>query len=272
MGGYASPVSRCARALPLLLVAAVASADKVDDVSRSLLTDSSFRVRAQAALILGKLADRRGVPPLIEALRDDNEAVRIAAAASLGKLGDPSALDALRGRMDDPVIAVRSAAGKAIAALEKAGSDAAPPRAATPAPAAGGARFFLEVSPINAGKASPEVAKMLQEKVRDALGKLDGVALGAPPSGGPQCFYVDGNIVNLVAGAPGADGQVRIDCDVKLVVATYPQRSIKMMATVGGSLDDRNDPAAIESAKRDCLADAAKQAAEKVQTFLQSVR
>ena len=51
-----------------------------------------------------------------------------------------------------------------------------------------------------------------------------------------------------------------------------PEHAIKMMATVGGSLDERNDPGSIAGAKKFCLGDAVKQAGEKVQTYLEGVR
>jgi hypothetical protein len=50
---------------------------------------------------------------------------------------------------------------------------------------------------------------------------------------------------------------------------TYPGRAIKVMATLGGSLDGTNDPRDIASARAACLDAVAKQIAEKVNEYLQ---
>src|SRR5689334_9191208 len=78
-------------ALALALAAGTADADKIDELTRAVIQDPSYKVRVQAALVLGKLGDRRAVPTLIQALNDDNETVRGVAATSLGRLGDRNA-------------------------------------------------------------------------------------------------------------------------------------------------------------------------------------
>src|SRR4051794_34450997 len=92
----------------------VASADKIDDLTRALMQDSSYKVRVQAALVLGKLGDRRAVPALIQALKDENETVRGVAATSLGRLGDPRAADGLLKATNDGAEFVRAQAKKAL--------------------------------------------------------------------------------------------------------------------------------------------------------------
>ncbi len=251
--------------LILLLLAPAARADRIDSLAESLRNDSSYKVRAQAAIVLGKLGDKRAVPPLIDALRDDEEAVRSVAANSLGRLGDPQALDALRARMDDPSLGVRGAAGKAIAAIEKARE-----HQRTVDTARGRHHVVLDVTPVAVGAGDAAAAKSMQDKLRARLGQLPDVSLDPAPDS--QRFFVDARIAKLSSSAPGADGRVTVECDVAVIVATYPEHAIKMMATVGGSLDDRNDPASIAGAKSFCLGDAAKQAVEKVQTYLEGVR
>ena len=56
--------------LVIVLLAAPARADKVDDLARTLASDPSYKVRVQAALVLGKLGDKRAVAHLIKALKD----------------------------------------------------------------------------------------------------------------------------------------------------------------------------------------------------------
>ena len=103
-----------------------AAADvKVDDLVRAVTDDTNYKVRVQAALVLGKLGDPRAVQPLIKALADQNKTVRGIAASALGQLGDAAAVDPLRGllrRETDPF--VRGQAEKAMAALAARGGGA----------------------------------------------------------------------------------------------------------------------------------------------------
>ena len=79
----------CFLALLLFAVAAQAGSDvKVEDLCRAVIEDSNYKVRVQAALVLGKLGDARAVQPLIKALGDQNKTVRGIAASALGQLGD----------------------------------------------------------------------------------------------------------------------------------------------------------------------------------------
>ena len=89
------------------------------------LSDPSFKVRLQAAIIIGKRKITRAAPALRDALDDDHDAVRAAAAVSLGRMGDQDA----RGRVvrllayDNDLVA--RAAEKSLVLLDKAkGSDA----------------------------------------------------------------------------------------------------------------------------------------------------
>ncbi|RME20020.1 MAG: HEAT repeat domain-containing protein [Deltaproteobacteria bacterium] len=95
------------------------STDKVTFLIEKL-KDSSFKVRLKAALLLGRLADRRAVEPLMNALSDGNYVVRGAAARALGNLGYPAALPALNRLLrlaNDDEVFVRKEAVKAIRKL-----------------------------------------------------------------------------------------------------------------------------------------------------------
>ncbi len=72
-----------------------ANEDKVAFLSSKLAEASSFKVRLKAAVLLGRLHDRRAVNPLEHALKDDNYVVRGAAARALGNLGPSVAADAV---------------------------------------------------------------------------------------------------------------------------------------------------------------------------------
>lgn len=59
-------------------------------------TREDWQIRRFAAQALGKLGDRRAVPALVAALRDESDLVRPTAAEALGELGDRQAVTALK--------------------------------------------------------------------------------------------------------------------------------------------------------------------------------
>jgi hypothetical protein len=261
------------RVLPLvlLLCAQPAAADKIDDLARLLMSDPSYKVRVQAALVLGKLHDKRAVPALQQALGDENESVRGVAATSLGQIGDKSAAQALMGASRDSSEFVRNQAKKALDLL----ANVAAPGAATPA-ARAGARYYLAVGFEKAGNA--QYAQVVREALTRELQKLPSVTLsvgGGPPTSHDlqqkrlKGFVVDGSIQRLSASRQG--GQNQIDCDLRAFVATYPERAIKMMTTEGASLQTGAGPSDESSAKRDCLMAAVEAVRDDVNKFLQSV-
>jgi DEAD/DEAH box helicase domain-containing protein len=71
-------------------------------------------VRGRAALMLGKLGDRRAVESLIEALDAPGYQTRVHAAESLGKLGDPRAIPSLRRVVETESDTFRAAAVEAL--------------------------------------------------------------------------------------------------------------------------------------------------------------
>jgi HEAT repeat protein len=70
------------------VIAAPARADKVDDLARTLASDPSYKVRVQAALVLGKLGNKRAVPHLIKALKDSHATVRTVSCGASAKEGE----------------------------------------------------------------------------------------------------------------------------------------------------------------------------------------
>ena len=91
---------------------------KVDEICRTLTDDSNYKVRVQAALVLGKLGDAGAVACLTRALGDQNKTVRAMSAQALGQIGDGAAQDSLRSlSRRDPDPFVRSQVEKALALL-----------------------------------------------------------------------------------------------------------------------------------------------------------
>ncbi len=76
---------------------------------------SSFKVRATAAVALGRMADTRAIPVLAQVIKDDDSyAVRAAAAAALGRLNDAAAVPPLLDALHDGDEYVRNEANDAL--------------------------------------------------------------------------------------------------------------------------------------------------------------
>lgn len=105
--------------LLVLAIAATARADaQIEAAVRALRSDSSLKVRAQAAIILGQRGATEAVGALAEAARNDSsEAVRLAAVSALAKIGDPSGVGAIEAATHDSDRRVRAAAEKALVAF-----------------------------------------------------------------------------------------------------------------------------------------------------------
>lgn len=256
----------------LLFAAAVAHAAgpdvKVEDLIRAVTEDSNYKVRVQAALVLGKLGDGRAVQPLIKALADQNKTVRGIAASALGQLGDSSAVDPLRGllkRETDPF--VKGQAEKALASLSAGGVGGGGKRA----------KIYVNFGAFAGGvkSAGPEASKILHEALSREIGKLPIVTLTLNPAdqhnfdkSGMSGFYIDGNITKLEDSSPG--GGAETSCDVKVMVARWPQKSIIMWTNAGASVQSGSRPRDRENARRDCLEASARGLGEDLVNFLKA--
>jgi hypothetical protein len=257
--------------LALLLAAATARAlaadARVDELCRAVVDDSNYKVRVQAALVLGKLGDTRAVQPLIKALGDQNKSVRGIAAAALGQLGDPSALEPLRDLLkqeSDPF--ARGQTEKAIAVLSGGGGAAKR-----------GAKIYVNMGGFGGGvkSAGPDAAKILHEALSRELGKMPIVTLSLSPADqhnfgktGMSGFYIDGNITKLEESS--AAGASETSCDVKVMVARWPQKSIIMWTNAGASVQSGSRPRDKENARKDCLEASARGLSEDLVNFLKA--
>lgn len=88
-------------------------------LSERLAESDSYKVRAQAAILLGRVGDARTVPVLLRALeQDEHFAVRAAAATALGALAEDAAAEPLFAGAADPEPLVRDACARAITRLD----------------------------------------------------------------------------------------------------------------------------------------------------------
>ncbi|HEX4457105.1 MAG TPA: HEAT repeat domain-containing protein [Polyangia bacterium] len=212
--------------LGMLTVSAPAHADRVDDLCRSLTTDPSWRVRLQAAVVLGKLKDERAVPSLLRGLADENETVRGLSAQVLGELGDPSAKSALERAKRDPSTFVRDKAMAALASLSRPPSEAH---------GAGGGNGALHVEiggiGVKAPHVSPQMAIRLKEFIIRELNKTPGLTLEGKPISG---FLIDSSITNVSRRM--TPEWVEITCEISFVVGRLPSRAMVMMTSGGATV------------------------------------
>lgn len=253
-------------ASPVVRSWAAAPAGKVEELCKALLEDANYKVRVQAALVLGRLGDTASVPSLVRALGDSNKTVRAIAAQALGQLADPGATDPLRQllqRETDPF--VRTQTEKALAVLAGGG------------PGGKRAKIYLNFGPFTGGvkTAGGDASRVIHDALARELGKLQVVTLSLSPFDqknfvrtGMLGFYIDGNITRLDDGPSGAGSET--SCDVKVMVARWPSRSIIMWTNAGASLQSGNRPRDKEDARRDCLEASAGQLAEDLGKFFKA--
>ena len=196
---------------------------KIGDVEESLSRDSSFKVRVEAALILGRLHQVRSVPALVGALRDPEPGVRATAAESLGEIGSILPREALVGALNDPEPAVRRAARTA---LRRLGGDEGPRAPGEPdirrhaAPTTS-----FEVKAI--GDPGHRAGPVLQSHMRDFL--IDQLRPFGDVDPGQQrgTYAVDGVIKSLSVQTTGRD--VEVSCAVQLVISRQPSGGVFML-------------------------------------------
>jgi hypothetical protein len=241
-----------------------ALAGKVDDLARMLREDSSYKVRLQAALLLGKLGDRAAAPALSEALGDENRMVRAMAAKSLGDLGASEATPALKTLLQKEKDAfVRAQVEKALASLR-------------PGPSGGKAKIYLTFGPFTGGtRVEVLLLDVLRAALRRELAKLGGVTFSLETGeeksfgkSGRLGFLIDGNVTRLDDGLVA--GAVEINCDVKVMVARWPSKSIILWTSAGAAVQGGAREQEKASARRDCLEASAGQLGEDLAKFFQS--
>jgi hypothetical protein len=252
-------------AVYLLLVPRAAQAGKLEELSR-LLEDPSYKVRLQAALLLGKLGDRAATQPLVGALDDKERLVRAMAAQSLGRIGASDAAAALKQLLQ------RERDGFVRGQVEKALASLGP--AARPA----GAKIYLTFGSFSGGAArisDPAMLNALRSALKKELSKLTGVTFtlesGEEKSFGKTGrvgFLIDGNVTRLDDGPVG--GAVEINCDVKIMVARWPSKSIILWTNAGAAVQSGSNERDKASARRDCLEASAGSLGEELAKFFHS--
>ncbi len=243
-----------------------AAADARSDYLTSLLAEStSFRVRAQAALSLGRVEQPGVVSALSAALSDRHPAVRTAAASSLERLGDPSALPALRRARGERDAAARRVVLQAIRTLEAVARTRPRSAPVPPAGRGGSARYYVGVGEpgSTAAGVNPRIIASARSFLVNRIGAMDGMVVA--PEGESRSaaerelrrrrltgYFIDSSIVSVEP----RDGGVR--AAVSVILNTYPGRDMRAIlsgaATVqGGGAGEEAQRQAVEGAIRGAL-------------------
>jgi hypothetical protein len=267
------------RALPVALATVMAMAlslagtpavlaGKVDDLTRALLNDPSYKVRTQAALLLGNLGDPAGVDGLVKALGDDHKTVRAMAAQSLGKLGGDQAAAALKRLLEHESDAfVRGQADKAVA---KAG------RARPVQPETRDRKVYLKLGAFTGGSKAADATLLgaLRVSLKESLEKLPQVVVAegmddkALAKGGHPAFLVDGNVLKLAEAASGS--ALETSCEVKVMVARWPSKSVILWTSAGAAVQGGSRERDKQNARRTCIEASAGQLGDSLSEYFKN--
>jgi hypothetical protein len=206
------------------------AAARIEEVEDALAHDRSYKVRVDAALVLGRLRQTRSIPALIGALRDPSPAVRASAAKSLGHIGSPIAKDAIAKALTDPEPEVRRNAKEAMQALGGGVELETPPPALPGAPAIrprAGKKLSFEVKAM--GDQSNHAGEALRSHMRDfMLTQLRPFGDVAPPENHGM-YAVDGVIKDLSTST--RNGDVAVSCAVQLVLSRQPGGGVFLLTS-----------------------------------------
>ncbi len=233
--------------LCVLLASGVHADDQKDYLIRVLRSSSAFRVRAQAALSLGRLdPTNRSISALERAADDKHPAVRVAAISSLGRLDAKQALPTLEIAKRDRNAAVRRAATDAVASLESVGERMRGP---------GKARHLVAVGMpgATAERVSRQMLFDARIFVSEQLVRLEGVEL-APDNlsavdakrelqrRGLSGHYLETSVVKL---QPSGNA---VRAEVSVIVLSYPGRDMRAMLRGAAAASGRFDASTAEQA------------------------
>jgi hypothetical protein len=210
---------------------------RIEDVEGSLAHDRSFKVRVEAAIVLGRLRQSRSVPALVAALRDGHPAVRAAAAQALGRIGSLVARDALASAEQDGSPLVRRMARAALRKLDGEGADEEGGAPEEPADgpaihARAGHKLTFEVPAM--GDRSHHAGDALRSHMRDFL--IDQLRpLGDVAAGKHEGTFVVDGVIKDLATRTRAD-QVEVSCEVQLVVSRQPGGGVFLLTSGGATV------------------------------------
>ncbi len=205
-----------------------------DDVRVRLLEDSrGFRVRARAAIALGRSGDLAHVPALERGLADRHPWVRAACATALGRLDARASVPALREATRDRVARVARQARLALSMIERGATAATVASTRDGSPAVLGVRYALVIGALHnrSGALGAELEAALAESLARQLSGLEGALVVRSPEDRARApsripvFRIEGTVTEL-ARAPSAR-DVTLRCVVSFLVLDDRQRTLR---------------------------------------------
>jgi HEAT repeat protein len=217
--------------------ASPASSEGVTRLVEALQSGESFRVRATAAVALGRMGDARALPVLADALRgDESYAVRAAAAAAIGRLGDVGGLQPLFDALHDRDAYVRTEASEALSRFRKPEHLFAFRQALTdedPLQRLAAVTAFGEVM------REPGASVGLAARVIDALGDDDEAVAGAAAQAVSTLPH-DRAVPLLVGGLEYGGSGVRTGC-ARLLEKRTDERAVPALTMIVVDTDQSED-------------------------------
>jgi hypothetical protein len=240
---------------------AAAAGDAVPRLVDALGTSRSFKVRVQAANLLGRLKDPRGFQALVRAaLEDPHPAVRAVAVRSLPRLrieGDQARLAVTRALSDrDP--SVRRQAAASMAELQ---------RIAASAPRRGPTVVAVGAVGDRTGRSSRAFRDRLRAEIRALIEREPRVKLAELNTPGVG-YVVDVSISRLDLAPSGVD--MEAICAIELVVSRPPRGIITVASgeAIVGKPRRMYKPILRESMETEALEAAVRSAHESLSRFL----
>jgi hypothetical protein len=249
----------------LVLGAARAHADNVDNLINQLANGTDYKTRLSAALSLQKLQDPRAVAAFIDALKDDDKNVRGAAAIGLSKVVTSSTKPALLKKaiaaLEDAAASdassfVQKQAQKALETLRALGGGGSTTSSVN-------AAIYVNIGDMSAKTADAEkMRNLMRSTTLKMFGKTAKTMSTTWAGGGIPTkkqldakgiggYHVDGTLTDLTEKVKS--GSTIVSCKVSMYIATFPDKSVFGFLNGGASVQASTDPGDVELAKGDCV-------------------
>ncbi len=216
----------------IALICATASISPAQDAStakRDLSSADDFRVRVEAALILGKAKgpDARGA--LEKALSDPHPAVRAASAAALRSQGDVAAIPALERHLSSEGSgAVKSQIRTSIDSLRSGGGSGNSATVAAP-------KYVVQLGAMKnlTNVRGDQLSQVMRSAARQRAASIPGAVLnegGQMPAGHVPVVVLDGSLLRMSQQSQ-SNGNVTFSAQVEFSVRKVPEQTLKASLT-----------------------------------------
>lgn len=218
-----------------------ARAERVHDLSRTLVHSKYDKARIAAAVSLGRLRDPRSLRPLVHALiKDDNRIVRAIAAQALGYLGNKDALPALRRATRDKHKLVRRRATESLAKLRnnvaaartvkrrRSGFGNRPSRLRNRPNLYVAVRSTTDDSKVRSSrKARKARAKQMRKLLMSELNAAPRVTLSNKDAGGLSRFNIDASITKFRRQVNGP--YIEVECQIRVAISNHRGKMLSFL-------------------------------------------